>query len=122
MKPKLIVALLIFTLVVCLMPNLHPENWIGVKDYLWQLDVVIHGSYYFILSLIIFYLLCKEKISTFLIMIILFVFSSMIEFLQIFIPKRSVDMLDISSNLIGVFFGFIVFKIRETIVGNKNKI
>jgi|TARA_B110000902_G_scaffold144532_1_gene166709 VanZ family protein len=77
---------------------------------MWQIDVLIHASYYFALTITGFYILQHKKINPLLLITLLFSFSVVLELLQFFIPKRSIDLMDIASNAIGLVLGWLTYR------------
>ena len=71
-----------------------------MDNKIWQVDMLIHGGYYFVVCMLI--LLLRFKIKPTYIGLALFVFSILLELLQNFSYHRSVSMLDILSNLLGI--------------------
>ena len=71
-----------------------------MDNKIWQVDMLIHGGYYFVVCMLI--LLLRFKIKPIYIGLALFVFSILLELLQIFSYNRSVSLLDIASNLLGI--------------------
>jgi len=90
---------LIATMALCLWPDFHPEQRM-FHQYYWQVDVLIHGGYYFVVCILM--LLLRFKPKPIYIGIALFVFSFFLELLQNFSSQRSVSPLDILSNFVGI--------------------
>ena len=107
------------TVVLATLPNFHPEGHLGFA-YSWQLDVLIHAVYYFLLTLLLRYLVFKQR-SVFLFASILFTFSLILELIQAWIPRRSLTLMDMFSNLIGIISGIIALYIFETAKAKKNE-
>lgn len=107
---KFIIAIAL-TIVLSTLPNFHPESYLGL-GYTWQLDMLIHGGYYFLLTLLLRYFVFKHS-SVFLFGGILFLCSIVLEVLQAWIPKRSLTVLDMLSNFIGIVLGIVLLKIFE---------
>jgi VanZ family protein len=63
--------------------------------------MLIHGGYYLLLTLLLRYFVFKHT-NLFLFAGILFLCSLVLEVLQAWIPKRSLTLLDMLSNFIGV--------------------
>lgn len=84
---------------MCLWPDFHPEKWV-VDDHQWYYDLIIHGGYYFVATFIL--LLLRMKLSPVLTGGLFFVLSVVLELLQYFSNNRSVDIVDIASNLLGI--------------------
>lgn len=108
MKRYIIIAFTtLLTLVLYLWPNFHPDKYV-LNGYYWQWDIVEHSGYFFCLTLFCRFLkIIKTKDWIF--FIILFSISIFLELLQMFIPLRSVDLMDLGSNALGIFTGLLVF-------------
>ena len=73
MYKYLILAItIIATVAMCLWPDFHPEQKV-LQQYYWQVDMLIHGGYYFVVCMLI--LLLRFKIKPTYIGLALFVFS-----------------------------------------------
>ncbi|MBC7696714.1 MAG: VanZ family protein [Burkholderiales bacterium] len=107
---KFIIAIAL-TIVLSTLPNFHPETYLGLA-YTWQLDMLIHGSYYLLLTLLLRYFVFKQT-NIFLFAGILFLCSLVLEVLQAYIPKRSLTVLDMLSNFMGIVLGVVLFRIFE---------
>lgn len=108
---KFIIAIAL-TIVLSTLPNFHPETYLGLP-YTWQLDMLIHGGYYVLLTLLLRYFVFKQT-NLFLFAGILFLCSLVLEVLQAYIPKRSLTLLDMLSNFIGIVSGVIFLYYIET--------
>jgi glycopeptide antibiotics resistance protein len=106
------------TILVNEWPNFHPEKYLGLS-YTWQLDMIMHGGYFCMLTILL-----RMTVSTntngIALFSILFLSSLGLELLQTWIPKRSSTVLDVVSNGIGILTGLSMFKI-VTIVRAKCK-
>lgn len=100
------------TIVLSTLPNFHPETYLGLR-YSWQLDMLIHGSYYLLLTLLLRYFVFKHT-NVFLFASILFFCSIVLEVLQAWIPKRSLTLLDMLSNFIGIISAIVFLHYIET--------
>jgi len=94
---------------------------IGIGDLKFRLDHVLHALAYFIFSMYYsfgkyFGLKLFKKRKQVLFFIILFVLGFLAETLQIWIPFRSFNLMDLLSNLIGIIAGYFV----TTIISFKN--
>lgn len=107
------------TVLCCAWPDFHPEKHLGLK-YTWQLDVVLHSGYYLLFTLLLRFLFLK-KTNVFIFFSLLLVFSLCLELIQAWIPKRSLTLLDVGSNAIGVIFGMFLFRFLKRNF-NKSKI
>ena len=99
------------TILLSTLPDFHPENYLGLS-YSWQLDMLIHGSYYFLLTILLRYFVFKQS-SVFFFGSALFFFSVVLELIQLWIPKRSLTLLDLLSNATGIFLGLVLLKIFD---------
>jgi len=110
MKQSFIIAFaVLLTVILYLWPNFHPDKFI-LDRYYWQWDIVEHSGYFFCLTLFCRYFkIIKTKDWIF--FIILFSISAVLESLQMFIPLRSVDLMDLGSNSLGIFTGIIAFNL-----------
>ena len=114
---KFIIAITL-TIVLSTLPNFHPETYMGLA-YTWQLDMLIHGGYYLLLTLLLRYFVFKQT-NLFLFAGILFLFSLVLEVLQAHIPNRSLTLLDMLSNFMGIVLGIVLFRMFELYISKKN--
>lgn len=105
-KMILFVALLILTSVFCEWPNFHPEHFLGAS-YHWWLDMIFHGGYYFVITILLYIIFCKGRYTFLFWMAVLFS-SYLFEALQSFVPGRSVSLLDMTSNFLGVSLATLI--------------
>lgn len=117
MNYKLFFAIAL-TIVLSTLPDFHPEKYAGLA-YTWQLDMLIHSGYYFLLTLLLRYFVFRQT-NILLFAGILFFFSLVLEVLQAWIPKRSLTLLDMLSNFIGIIFGVVLFRFFEIYTSKKN--
>jgi VanZ family protein len=115
----LVILFVVLTGVLCTLPNFHPEHYLGT-GYHWWLDMMIHGGYYFLLSVLLYSFYKKEKGPAYLFISIL-LFSYILELAQREVPGRSFSGLDFLSNTIGVAaaWGVTLVGSRESGVGSK---
>ena len=99
-KLILFVVLLVATGVFCEWPNFHPENFMGA-NYHWWLDMIFHGGYYFVITILLYIFFCKGRYK-FLFWLAVLLSSYLFEALQSFVPGRTVSLLDMTSNFLGV--------------------
>jgi len=105
-KKIVFAALLIITGLFCEWPDFHPEHIFG-SVYHWWLDMIFHGGYYFVITILLYTVFCKgRQILIFWITVLLS--SYVFEGLQSFVPGRSVSLLDMTSNLLGISFATII--------------
>lgn len=116
---KTIIPLIAISLTVlfCAWPDFHPEKYLGLK-YSWQLDMLLHSGYYLLFTLLVGFLYGK-KINSFLFFGVFFTFSLLLELIQNWIPKRSLTLLDVVSNAIGVVFGISLFQFTKRVKWQK---
>ena len=99
-KPLVFVVLLIATGFFCEWPDFHPEQFVG-SGYHWWLDMIFHGGYYFVITIVLYLVFCKgRKVLLFWVTVLLT--SYVFEFIQAFVPGRSLSLLDFTSNLLGI--------------------
>jgi VanZ family protein len=107
----LVFLVVILSAILSSLPNFHPEHYLGT-DYHWWLDMMIHGCYYFLVSLLLYFLYNKEKRPAYLFISIL-LFSYILELAQKEVPGRSFSGLDFLSNTIGVGLAWGVCVVRR---------
>jgi VanZ family protein len=100
LKYFIIILLILLTADLSSIPNFHPEHYLGT-GYHWWLDMMIHGGYYFFVSVLLYSFYKKEKRPEYLFITIL-LFSYILELAQRDVPGRSFSGLDFLSNTIGV--------------------
>jgi VanZ family protein len=96
----LVFLFIVLTSVLSSLPNFHPEHYLGM-GYHWWLDMMIHGGYYFLLSVLLYSFYKEEQRPAYLFISIL-LFSYILELAQREVPGRSFSGLDFLSNTIGV--------------------
>jgi VanZ family protein len=100
-----VACFLIGTILINELPNFHPEKYLGLT-YSWQLDMIMHGGYFFMLTILL-----RMRVFTntngIALFSILFLSSIGLELLQTWMPKRSSTVLDVVSNGIGIFVGIV---------------
>jgi len=106
MKKILLLFILICTALLLLWPDFHPEKMV-VNDHHWYYDLIIHGGYFFVAMFLV--LLLRLKLNKYYQGIIFWVFSIVLELLQYFTYNRSVDVVDMGSNLVGILVAIVVF-------------
>ena len=52
-KKVLFIVLLILTSLFCEWPDFHPEHYLGA-DYHWWLDMIFHGGYYLVITILLY--------------------------------------------------------------------
>lgn len=100
--------ILIITTLLYLWPDFHPEK-IVVNDHKWYYNLIIHGGYFFVATFMLLLLRLKYNIA--LISLIFFILSVLLEFLQYFSYNRSVDIVDIASNFVGILLAMGAYRI-----------
>jgi VanZ family protein len=100
LKLILFVVLLVTTGVFCEWPNFHPEHFMGA-NYHWWLDMIFHGGYYFVITILLYIFFCKGRYQ-FLFWLAVLLSSYLFEAFQSFVPGRTVSLLDMTSNFLGV--------------------
>ena len=112
-KYLILTITIISTVAMCLWPDFHPEQEV-FQQYYWQVDMLIHGGYYFVACMLI--LLLRFKIKPLHTGLAFFTFSLVLELLQNFSYHRSVSAMDIVSNLLGIGLAVGVFlKLSKTV-------
>jgi VanZ family protein len=105
-KTLIIAGTIILTGIFCEWPDFHPEHFFGA-NYHWWLDMVFHGGYYLVITIFLYVMLCKgRQIGIFWITIL--GTSYAFEALQGLVPGRTVSLLDMTSNLLGISIGTVV--------------
>lgn len=105
-KMILFVLLLIVTGVFCEWPNFHPEHFMGA-EYHWWLDMIFHGGYYFVITILLYIIFCKGRYK-FLFWIAVLLSSYLFEAIQSFVPGRTVSLLDMTSNFLGISLATLI--------------
>lgn len=101
----LLIALSV-TGVLSSLSDFHLDKILDI-DYSVGFDMLQHGGYYFVLTLVLlYYLPLERKSGSF--FLFLFSFSVLFEALQLVIPGRTFSELDILSNFLGIMAGYIV--------------
>ena len=89
--------------------------------YSWQLDMVMHSSYFCLVTLLLRFTYFKETHAlTF--FSLLFIAAVTLELLQAWIPKRSSTLLDIMSNGIGILIALSVCFLAKNLVKKQEKL
>jgi VanZ family protein len=105
-KTILFVVVLVVTGIFCEWPNFHPEHFLGA-GYHWWLDMIIHGGYYFVITILLFIIFCKGRYPFFFWLAVL-LSSYLFEALQSFVPGRSFSLLDMISNFLGISLATLI--------------
>jgi VanZ family protein len=105
-KIILFIVLLVVTGLFCEWPNFHPEHYFGA-NYHWWLDMVFHGGYYFVITIRLYIVFCKGRYKG-LFWIAVLLSSYLFEIGQSFVPGRSVSLLDMTSNFLGISFATLI--------------
>jgi len=105
-KVFLFVVILIATGIFCEWPDFHPQQYLGA-EYHWGLDMVFHGGYYFVITILLYIFFCKGRNkAVFWISVLLF--SYLFEIMQGFVPGRSLTLLDMVSNTLGITLATLI--------------
>ena len=99
MKYIFLVFILIITIALYLWPDFHPEKLI-VKEHHWYIDLIMHGGYFFTAMFALLNLRIKQTV--FLQGLTFFLISVALELLQYFSYNRSVDIVDVGCNFVGI--------------------
>ncbi|MDD3320468.1 MAG: VanZ family protein [Paludibacter sp.] len=103
-----IAIILLITAALYLWPDFHPEK-VVVSDHKWYYDLIVHGGYFFIATLAL--LMTRLKFKAIFIGLSFFFLSIILELLQYFSYNRSVDIVDIGCNFVGIFLAVGVFSL-----------
>jgi hypothetical protein len=105
-KALIIAGTIILTGICCEWPDFHPEHFLG-SNYHWWLDMVFHGGYYLVITIFLYILFCKGR-QTGIFWLTILGTSYAFEALQGLVPGRTVSLMDMTSNLLGISIGTIV--------------
>ena len=105
-KIILFAVILIVTGLFCEWPNFHPEHYFSA-NYHWWLDMIFHGGYYFVITILLYTIFCKGRLKGIFWLTVL-LSSYFFEILQSFIPGRSVSLLDMTSNFLGISLATLI--------------
>ena len=108
-------GILTFTVTLYLWPDLHPERAV-VDQHFWWMDLIMHGGYFLVATFLL--LLIPLQKSPVIIALIFFTLSVGLELLQYFSYNRTMDIVDVASNLLGVILAVGIYKL--TIKTTKN--
>ena len=105
-KVFLFIVILIVTGIFCEWPDFHPEHYLGT-EYRWWLDMIFHGGYYFVITILLYIFFCKGRYKgVFWVAVLLS--SYLFEILQGLVPGRTVSLLDMTSNFLGVSLATLI--------------
>jgi VanZ family protein len=105
-KVFLFIAILILTGLFCELPNFHPEHYFNA-GYHWWLDMIFHGGYYFVITILLYIFFCKGRYKgVFWIAVLLS--SYLFEIMQGLVPGRTVSLLDMTSNFLGISLATLI--------------
>ncbi|OQP63414.1 hypothetical protein A3860_24010 [Niastella vici] len=105
-KVILFIVLLVITGLFCEWPNFHPEHYFGAS-YHWWLDMIFHGGYYFVITILLYVIFCKGRYKG-LFWLAVLLSSYLFEIGQSFVPGRTVSWLDITSNSLGISLATLI--------------
>jgi VanZ family protein len=105
-KITLFVVLLIMTGLFCEWPNFHPEHYFSAH-YHWWLDMIFHGGYYFVITIFLYIIFCKGRYKG-IFWIAVLLSSYLFEIGQSFVPGRSVSLIDMTSNFLGISLATLI--------------
>ncbi len=105
-KVFLFIVILIATGIFCEWPNFHPEHYFGA-GYHWWLDMIFHGGYYFVITILLYIFFCKGRYK-FVFWIAVLLSSWLFEILQGFVPGRTLSLLDMTSNFLGISLATLI--------------
>jgi hypothetical protein len=92
-------TILLITVALYLWPDFHPDKVLG-STHFWWMDMITHGGYFFAATLAL--LLVQLKYKPVYIGLTFFLVSILLELLQYFSYNRSVDIVDVGCNLLGI--------------------
>jgi VanZ family protein len=105
-KVFLFIVILIVTGIFCEWPDFHPEHYLRA-EYHWWLDMIFHGGYYFVITILLYIFFCKGRYKgVFWIAVLLS--SYLFEILQGLVPGRTVSLLDMTSNFLGISLATLI--------------
>lgn len=102
---KMLIFLIIFVSLIIFLTSLWPITPRKSVEVFTVFDKLLHIGAYGLLSLLIGF--CRLSYIRYIqILVLIFLFSIAIEYLQYLSPGRSFSMLDVAANIIGLVFGF----------------
>ena len=104
---SLLLGLFLLTIIVSILPNFHPEEYIHRPYSIW-LDGLFHGGYYFVISCGAFFIKTRFRYFSLLIFPFFFLLSLLLELIQVFIPGRYFTLNDLLSNFLGILAAAII--------------
>lgn len=93
------------TFLLSLSPDLKSGDIFGM-EYRWYSDMIFHGSYYFLISMLFCMLLPKESRTIILITILIISYS--LEVMQGMGGERSISLIDFIANTIGISCAYFI--------------
>ncbi len=105
------ISLLIFSTVATILltnfPDFHPEKILG-WTYSLSTDMLFHGSYYFFISLFLFFLVAINRAGI-LLKSVLLVMPAVLEGTQYFVHGRTISLTDLIANYIGIGLAILIW-------------
>jgi VanZ family protein len=101
-----LIAVLLITIALYLWPDFHPDKVMG-DTHFWWMDMVTHGGYFFGATLAL--LLAKLNYKPVYIGFLFFLLSMLLELLQYFSYNRSMDIVDVGCNFLGIALAVSVY-------------
>ncbi|HVD98470.1 MAG TPA: VanZ family protein [Cytophagaceae bacterium] len=111
LRYTIVFIVFLFTCLFCNWPDFHPEDHMGL-EYHWALDMLFHGSYFFVSSVVLLFTL-SSFIRPLIICLTLWMLAFLLEITQLWIPGRTFTLLDLTSNTLGISFGWLLFQISK---------
>jgi VanZ family protein len=94
-----LIAVLLITIALYLWPDFHPDKVLG-RTHFWWMDMIVHGGYFFATTVAL--LLAQLNYKPVYIGFLFFLLSMLLELLQYFSYNRSVDIVDVGCNFLGI--------------------
>lgn len=98
------------------LPNFHPDKYINDR-YDTRGDLWIHAAAYCMMGILGGILLYPSRRLIILNLVLLAIFSVLMEFVQLLVPERGFSLLDILSNLFGIAIAavvlLVIYKFRK---------
>ena len=105
----IMISITILTFFLCSLPDFHMEEYLGL-EYTWWFDMIQHGGYYFVITIILSLILPQRKYSG-LLQFYLYFGSFFFEIIQVWIPLRNFTFLDIISNFLGISLALLLLRL-----------
>lgn len=101
--------LFIITFLLSINPN-NPDLSIQHKDFKFRMDYIEHLTFFSLLSFSFFnWKSSLSRFREFQYILLLTIYSGICEYIQFFVPGRSLNSWDLASNILGIISGWICF-------------